>query len=48
MPLRLHDRDLVIDTLHVIIVKPLNDDCMVLALNSTDVVTEGRNSRIVQ
>jgi hypothetical protein len=27
----LHDRELVIDTLHVVVVKPLNDDCMVLA-----------------
>jgi hypothetical protein len=39
LPSWLHDRELVIDTLHVV-VKPLNDNCVVLAWisQSTDIV----------
>jgi hypothetical protein len=40
----MHDRELVIDTLRVII-KPLNDDCMVLAWiprSTVMVICEGR------
>ena len=40
LPLWLHNRELVVDTLHVV-VKPLNDDCMVLdgISQSTDIAT---------
>jgi hypothetical protein len=39
LPLWLHNRELVIDTLHVV-VEPLNDDCVVLAWisQSTNIV----------